>query len=541
MPAARLTQIRLRNFKSIGPEEQTVDLKPLTVLIGRNNSGKSTVIQSLLLLKQTLEDPRPEVQLALQGNYVRATSLRELTHGWPEDMAGKGPEITLRWDSTQDPGRLRGLWQNARSSLGPSRGNGFPRAPKWILNIPRDAEFPGGGHFTSELSLCFRDVSSAVVAQEISVRTISPKPEAGEVPMRAAWENGARELKWDGVEAGKLRLTEDHFLPFSPLNRSYRKEDRDIGLAFRFYYDKPLGVLRSMLANCGYVSSSREEVPPYYARLTSTPTRNVLPNGGNAPELLHGRQTDIVHHAAMDGAWATSQPFSLPGTVVTLPLKEAVNSVLRYLDIDSSVSFADVQELGLFRMLLGRAPLNHVGRGIGHILPVIVAGLLTDPLLGQKPETDITLSDYLDSCTHSPILVLEEIESHLHPKAQTGLADFLVALARSGRQLIVETHSDHLVRRLRGLIARSQPGSETEKWLLENINIVEVEQIEGVTFLHQTQLTREGSIERWPVDFMDEGADEERAIYFAAMQKSPPATPPADESFFTDVPADGKG
>ena len=81
MPAARLTQIRLRNFKSIGPEEQTVDLKPLTVLIGRNNSGKSTVIQSLLLLKQTLEDPRPEVQLALQGNYVRATSLRELTHG----------------------------------------------------------------------------------------------------------------------------------------------------------------------------------------------------------------------------------------------------------------------------------------------------------------------------------------------------------------------------------------------------------------------------------------------------------------------------
>jgi hypothetical protein len=99
-----------------------------------------------------------------------------------------------------------------------------------------------------------------------------------------------------------------------------------------------------------------------------------------------------------------------------------------------------------------------------------------------------------------------------------------------------------LVRRLRGLIARSEPGSETEKWLLENINIVEVEQTsEGVTYLHQAQLTREGSIEKWPADFMDEGSDEERAIYFAAMEKSPPIAPPADDSFFTDVPARGEG
>jgi predicted ATPase len=163
-------------------------------------------------------------------------------------------------------------------------------------------------------------------------------------------------------------------------------------------------------------------------------------------------------------------------------------------------------------------------------------------LLGKTLDPDTTLSDYLERCAYSPILALEELESHLHPKAQTRLAHVLVALARSGRQLIVETHSDHLVRRLRGLVARAEPGSETEKWLLENINIVEVEQTpEGVTYIHQAQLTREGSIEQWPADFMDESSDEERAIYFAAMQKTPPKAPPADESFFTDVPANGKG
>jgi AAA domain, putative AbiEii toxin, Type IV TA system len=201
-----------------------------------------------------------------------------------------------------------------------------------------------------------------------------------------------------------------------------------------------------------------------------------------------------------------------------------------------------VRELGLFRILFGKAPLNHVGRGIGHVLPVLVAGLLADPLLGEKngAAVDLPLGDYLDSCPYIPCLALEEIESHLHPKAQSRLAHVLVALARSGRQLLVETHSDHLVRRLRGLVARSAPGSETERWLLENIGIVEVDQTpEGATVLTSGHLTREGTIERWPADFMDEATDEERAIYFAAAAKSPPEPPPVDEAFFEDAPPPG--
>ena len=529
MPA-RLTQIRLRNFKSIGPEEQTVDLKPLTVLIGRNNSGKSTIIQSLLLLKQTLEDPRPEVQLALQGNYLRATSLRELTHGWPEDMTEKGPEITLRWDSTQNR-RTRFLARHLETLTQHNTAvgtlmNGIPRRV-------RAPHFLQHGIFTSELSLSFRELGSAVLAREVGLRSLWPDPETSQVPMRVTCsDDGARDLQWSGD--GALPVSDDHFIP----RRRLLGEDDGLDIAFALLYHDQLGGLKSLLTGAGYVSSSREEVPPYYARPTSTPTRNVLPNGGNAPELLYGRQNDIVHRAAMDHAGGSNQPFTLSETILSLPLKDAVNDVLRYLGIESSVSFADVQELGLFRMLFGHAPLNHVGRGIGHILPVIIAGLLSDPLLGQKLPPGGTLSDYLEACPYSPILALEELESHLHPRAQTRLAEVLVALARSGRQLIVETHSDHLVRRLRGLVARAEPGSATEKWLLENINIVAVEQTPtGVTYLHQAQLTREGSIEQWPADFMDESSEEERAIYFAAMEKSPPAAPPADESFFTDAPA----
>ena len=532
MPA-RLTQIRLRNFKSIGPEEQTVDLKPLTVLIGRNNSGKSTIIQSLLLLKQTLEDPRPEVQLALQGNYLRATSLRELTHGWPEDMTDKGPEITLRWDSTQHR-QVGFTTRHLEQAI--HKNPGLETLMNGVLKTIRAPDFIKYGTFSSEFSLCFREIDAAVVARDIGLRSLWPDSETSQVPMTAAWKDGARALLWSGADT--IPLFDDHFIPHGDPSNSLISRGDGLRAAFNLLHEEQLDELKSLLTGSGYVSSSREEVPPYYARPTSTPTRNVLPNGGNAPELLYGRQNDIVHRAAMDHAGGSNQPFTLSETILSMPLKDAVNDVLRYLGIESSVSFADVQELGLFRMLFGHAPLNHVGRGIGHILPVIVAGLLSDPLLGQKLPPGGTLSDYLEACPYSPILALEELESHLHPRAQTRLAEVLVALARSGRQLIVETHSDHLVRRLRGLVARAEPGSATEKWLLENINIVAVEQTPtGVTYLHQAQLTREGSIEQWPADFMDESSEEERAIYFAAMEKSPPAAPPADESFFTDAPA----
>ena len=56
-----LDELRLANFKSIGgPEATTVPLAPITLIYGPNSSGKSSLVQSLLLLKQTAEswDPR---------------------------------------------------------------------------------------------------------------------------------------------------------------------------------------------------------------------------------------------------------------------------------------------------------------------------------------------------------------------------------------------------------------------------------------------------------------------------------------------------
>jgi len=96
----------------------------------------------------------------------------------------------------------------------------------------------------------------------------------------------------------------------------------------------------------------------------------------------------------------------------------------------------------------------------------------------------------------------------------------------ANRQIIVETHSDHLVRRLRGLIARAEPGSELETWLRDNVVILEVDQSDGRSTVTPVRLTREGGLgERWPADFMDEASEEESAIYYAGLEKSDQASP----------------
>ncbi len=71
-----ITKIAVRGFKSLA-EECIIDIRPLTVLAGANSSGKSSIMQPLLLLKQTLEltfDPGP---LWLEGPNVRFTEVEQ--------------------------------------------------------------------------------------------------------------------------------------------------------------------------------------------------------------------------------------------------------------------------------------------------------------------------------------------------------------------------------------------------------------------------------------------------------------------------------
>lgn len=170
-------------------------------------------------------------------------------------------------------------------------------------------------------------------------------------------------------------------------------------------------------------------------------------------------------------------------------------------------------------LLFGQANLQHVGRGLSYLLPVIQLGLVADPLRFKTNGDAMPLADYAEACPRSTHCAFEEPEAHLHPKVQSRLAHWFVALAMAERQILVETHSDHMVRRLRGLAARAKPGSALETWLLENVRVLQVEQQDGKSTVKQATLTAQGGLEDWPHDFMDAATDEERSIYDASLDK----------------------
>jgi hypothetical protein len=72
-----ITEIRVAGFKSIS-DEQIVEIKPLTILAGANSSGKSSIMQPLLMLKQTLEASYDAGPLLLHGPNVKFTSADQL-------------------------------------------------------------------------------------------------------------------------------------------------------------------------------------------------------------------------------------------------------------------------------------------------------------------------------------------------------------------------------------------------------------------------------------------------------------------------------
>ena len=67
-----ITKIAVKGFKSIA-EEREIDIRPLTILAGANSSGKSSIMQPLLMLKQTLEAPYDPGPLLLDGPNVQFT------------------------------------------------------------------------------------------------------------------------------------------------------------------------------------------------------------------------------------------------------------------------------------------------------------------------------------------------------------------------------------------------------------------------------------------------------------------------------------
>lgn len=520
MSHARLVSVTVERFKSYSAST-TLDLKPLTVLVGRNNSGKSTMVQALLLLKQTLESPRADVPLHLVGT-VEALNLRELTHGWPEVIEGEeGPSFKLVFESKLDMGKALAATQKTSERV--LVENGIP-------GLRRRTQEPHATVRTT-VYLRFREDGRRAALDYIGLAS-----HAGGVYSRAfdvrfyADHGGLSHLFVDYESASGIGIDWDHFIPHLTLDRSSlgpRDKNRIRHNLWLFRMEQPLADLRALLRGFGFLGSTRAMPPTLYRVSASEPPESVGVSGEYAAEILHARRSDVVHYLP---------PITLEGSTPSVsdhvrarPLVDAVNDVFRHMGLDDGISIDDVKDIG-FRLLFGRASLQHVGRGLTYLLPLVEYGLLLDPQRFDGAVGDELREHFLNALTSYSLAAFEEPEAHIHPKLQAQLAHWFVALAMCGRNLIVETHSDHFVRRLRGLIARAPAKSYLEGWLRANVSIVEVaKDAEGRSTLAPTALGLTGDFERWPADFMDAATDEERDIYDASLEK-PPLTSPTPPS-----------
>lgn len=196
------------------------------------------------------------------------------------------------------------------------------------------------------------------------------------------------------------------------------------------------------------------------------------------------------------GAYDMVEAF-VPGTKGDIDdLSHALNSWLEYLGLGVEIE-SEEHPTG-HRIKIRQAgstqatSLTHVGVGVSQILPILVQGLLA-------PEDSV--------------LIFEQPELHLHPKSQSRLADFFIGLSQRGRQCIVETHSEHIINRLR---RRMTEQSET---IQDGIKIYFAEKKKTGTAYKLIEVDPQGSIQNWPENFFDESEIEIGEIIRAAARR----------------------
>ncbi|MFC8804123.1 DUF3696 domain-containing protein [Streptomyces anthocyanicus] len=123
-----------------------------------------------------------------------------------------------------------------------------------------------------------------------------------------------------------------------------------------------------------------------------------------------------------------------------------------------------------------RRPTN-VGFGLTYALPIVVACLTAQP---------------------GGLILLENPEAHLHPQGQTRMAGLAAAAAAHGAQLIVETHSDHVLNGMR--LAVKQGLLTPEQAVVHFFRSADGSGVEVIT----PRIDKDGQLDQWPMGFFDE-------------------------------------
>ena len=436
-----MDRITLQNYRCFGSEEQSARLAPLTLLVGPNSTGKT----SFLALIRALWD----------------VAFREVVPNFREEPYDLGS-----WDDIvhQPGGRATPMESFAA-------GFAMPSLSGWEFQ-----QFRAAFSFASRKTVPF-PVNRCFVTDEVAIE-LSQNDEGSGDSVRYRLDQGG----WEAITFDPPVPLADGLLPLRVLSASLT---RNIGADDE--------VLRQFLNDISFQRNITRR-PFASAPIRSRPRRTYDPillaedaEGEYIPSYLAG-----LYRRDADGWQLFKSGLEKFGHDSELFDEISVRSFGK--------SDGDPFQIQVRKPYRGRRNdrrkgpwrnLVDVGYGVAQTLPLLVELLHIDiPPVADWP-------------AYRPLFLLQQPEVHLHPQAQAALGTLFCQVAARGRQLVIETHSDYIIDRVRMDVRDGTTGLKPE-----DISILYFEPGDLVVKIHSITIDDYGNLDGAPTGYRQFFSDE---------------------------------
>lgn len=505
-----LKSISLENYKCF-KEKTDIEIAPLTVLCGVNSSGKSSILKSLLMLKQTAESKLADPTLLLSGDLVDCGSFDSAINTLNRqkntfDIVNKFEIYNHTLDTTgkyvkkrdaEEFNELKRIYECINTTI-----------VRFIFKIKITVEkhVDSNNEFSPYLSnnrIKFYSIDINVEGKDGLLEEYTGKITFGWHPQNEKEEKGLTEphlLSWENIPyLNKRKINNKQTGHFTNYKCACTFNGLAISNIFAYdmkYYIK--NVVPNILAITRIISNQFNGIN-YIAPLRNTPERTYLINknvnsvgvtGENAPILLAKYKNKKIR---TDIFCPLVNKFDIDNDgYVTARFEEIIQQWLTYFQLGNLNIIGDAN--GTVSLNLNNQNIVDVGFGASQILPIIIQGIFMD-----KEQT----------------LLIEQPEIHLHPRMELQMADFLVTLAQTGRNVIIETHSEHIKTRLIRRIIEDDSRKLKDKINIYFITQEEMYNSKSISIIFDDEY---GILEN-PKEFFDQGASEQFALMKAGVIK----------------------
>lgn len=241
--------------------------------------------------------------------------------------------------------------------------------------------------------------------------------------------------------------------------------------------DSHLSEMKDLFKNLIFISAERLGPQLHYA--FNNDMNYIGPKGEYVACAFYNHKDDVVNNIIIDGIPDIYPEINLESIDPTLggQVQFWLSHMFRPTYINAEY-IASVNEYTLrfgAPDRSGKYKPTNVGFGYSYVLPIVVAALLAKP----------------DS-----VFIIENPEAHLHPQAQSILSKFLALVSKTGVQIFIETHSEHIINAARVMIVQESFKSDDlrilyfdEKFPKKHIPI---------------EVLSDGRISEWPEGFFDQ-------------------------------------